>query len=133
MRYDLIASLLQTEGFGVPGTDIFIHRMDAETDAGILIRGPLDGIPVDNNLPDYYRGSLQIIVRNPDQQTGDALALRLQSSITMGRRLFTNPDGSLAMDVKQIYLAKLPIVYLRSVGRSIEWSLNFKTFYCLPN
>ena len=77
MRYDLIAKAIQDAGFGTMGTDIFIHRMDAEAVSGILIRGPLDGIPVDKNLPDYYRGSLQIVIRNADQATGDGIAKRL--------------------------------------------------------
>jgi hypothetical protein len=132
MRYDLIAKVIQDAGFGTMGTDIFIHRMDAECVAGIMIRGPLDGIPTDDNLPDYYRGTLQIIIRNADQVAGDDIARRLAPVIEMQRRVFTDTDGSVLIDVKQIYLTKLPIIYMRSVGRSIEWSLNFKTYYVMP-
>lgn len=133
MRYDLIAKVIQDAGFGTMGTDIFIHRMDEVCLEGILIRGPLDGIPTDDNLPDYYRGSMQVIIRSSNQVTGDDIARRLAPVIEMERRVFTAPDGSLEMDVKQIFLTKLPIIYLRSVGRSIEWSLNFKTYYVMPS
>ena len=133
MRYDLIAKVIQDAGFGTMGTDIFIHRMDEVCLNGILIRGPLDGIPTDDNLPDYYRGSLQIVIRNVDQLTGDDIARRLRPVLEMEREVFLDTSGNVLMDVKQIFLTKLPIVYLRSVGHAIEWSLNFKTYYVMPS
>src|ERR1700732_4089034 len=112
MRYDLIAKVIQDAGFGTMGVNIFIHRMDVECENGILIRGPLDGIPSDDNLPDYYRGSMQVIIRHATQEVGDDIARRLWPTVEMQRRVFTDTDGSLLMDVKQIYLTKLPIIYL---------------------
>ena len=131
MRLDLLAALIEQQGLGTRGVDIFIHRMDAEISKGILLKLPIAGIDTDYDLPGYYKTDFQVIIRAQRQEDGDDLAKQLNKLLTMYGRDFTNTDASFAMQVKQMYPAKLPIVYPRSDGHGIEWSLNIHAAYVM--
>lgn len=133
MKLEFLAQVLQDGGCGTVGVDIFVHHMDGETPIGILLRNPLDGTPVDANLPDYYRHKLQVVVRHTSQAEGDALAARVGKLMKMFNRTFNNLDGSLGMRVNHIFPSFQPIVYPRTPGQGIEWSLNFTTSYVEPS
>lgn len=133
MRLDLLAKELESLNLGTtsgPAVDIFVHRMSEECAEGILLRNPLDGVPIDQNLPGYHKSGLQAIVRGKVQSAGDIKSKAVVHALTMYRRNFYE-NGNLAMEVKQLYPTKLPIVYMRSDGRTIEWSLNFHADYVL--
>jgi hypothetical protein len=132
MKLELLAQVLQDADCGVIGETIFVHRMDAETRIGILLRNPLDGTPVDPNLPGYYRSKLQAIVRHDSQAEGDLLADKVGKALKMFNRRFTGPGNQLVMKVNHIFPSQLPITYPRLPGQGIEWSLNFTTSYVQP-
>lgn len=132
MRLDILAQLLEDTGLGVQGQSIFIHRMDAECTKGILLRLPIAGVETDFNLPDYYRAEFQAIVRAQIQAEGDVLAKSVTAALTFYNRDFFDTNGVFQLQVKQMYPAKLPIVYPRSDGHGIEWSLNFCAAYVQP-
>lgn len=133
MKLELLSELLEQRGLGTRGTDIFVHRMDAECPKGILLRLPIAGIDTDFNLPGYYKTQIQAIIRDANQQSGDAMAVRVMAQLTMYERIFTDPDtGAFLMQINQMYPAKLPIIYPRSEGQEIEWSLNFDVSYAIP-
>jgi hypothetical protein len=133
MRLDILAQVLVDAGLGTIGTDIFMHRMDANAVRGILLRNPIDGVAVDPTLPKYYKSALQAIVREETQAAGDAKAAAIIAALTFYNREFRAPTApfALIMQVKQLYPTKLPIIYPRSVGRGIEWSCNFHADYVL--
>jgi hypothetical protein len=132
MKLEILAKVLEDAGIGTIGETIFVHRMDAETNVGILLRNPLDGTPVDPNLPGYYRSKLQAIVRHTTQQAGDELTGRVGKALKMFNRRFTGPGGELVMKINHIFPSQLPITYPRLPGQGIEWSLNFTTSYVQP-
>lgn len=132
MRIDLLAKILQDAGLGTMGQDIFIHRMNSEVHQGIMLKLPIAGIPTMPELPGYFKCDFQIIVRAVDQATGDQLAANAAKALTFYERDLTNDDGSFAMQVKQIYPIKLPIVFPRSTGHGTEWSVNMHIAYVLP-
>ena len=131
MRLDLLADMLQTAGMGTEGVDIFIHRMPAETTEGILLRIPPVGIRNSPELPNYYRAEFQAIVRNANQQAGDLVASQLLNLLTINRRTFTNSDNTFAMEIKQMWNDKLPIVYPRTDGYGLEWSIDLHADYVM--
>lgn len=133
MKLELLAQVLEDAGLGTIGTDIFVHRMDAECPRGIMLRDPLDGTPVDPNLPGYYRSKLQAIVRATAQADGDTLSKQVGRALKMFNRRFTDPvSGELLLKINHIYPSQLPITYPRMEGQGIEWSLNFVTSYVQP-
>jgi hypothetical protein len=133
MRLDLLAEMLEINGFGQRGTDIFVHRMDADATRGIMLRNPINGIETDYNMPGYLKTTTQVIVRDTDQVRGDTTSAAIMKLFTMYRVVFSDPNGgAFLMQINQMYPEKLPIVYPRSDGRVTEWSLNFNVTYVLP-
>jgi hypothetical protein len=132
MRLDLLAQLLQDAGVGTIGEDIFVHRMDADTVRGVLLREPLDGVPVDANIPDYFKHNIQVIVREVDQAAGDALATRTRKALTFYNREFLDNANVLQMKVNQLYPRTLPRPYPRLQGDGIEWSMDMFANYVMP-
>lgn len=132
MKLDLIAQLLADAGLGTIGVDIFAHSMPADCEKGIMLRNPLDGVPVNAYLPGYYRTKLQAIVRAPTFAEGDELSKRAGALLKMFNRRFTDQAGNLVLKVNHIYPEKLPINYPRSPGQGIEFSLNFHACYVMP-
>ncbi len=133
MNLELIAAALVKEGLGIIGEDIFMHRMEQNCPKGILLKLPIDGIRIDQNLPRYHKTALQAIIRDISQEAGDAKAALVTAALTMSRRDFraTVAPYGLLMQVKQMYPTRLPIVYPRSDGRGIEWSVNLHADYVL--
>lgn len=133
MILEFLAKDLQDAGLGTIGTDIFIHQIDENVVKGIVLRLPIAGIPTDYNLPGFYHATIQVIARSALQVEGDAMAASIKRALTsLQRRVYLNPDDSFAMQLNQMYLEKLPIVYPRSTGYSKEWSLNFYACFVIP-
>lgn len=132
MRLDLIAQIIEDAKLGTIGVDIFVHRMDADCKQGIVLRMPLSGVPVDSGLPNYYKSSLQVIVRSPDQQTGDAIMISLVKLLTIYNRLFYDDSNNFQMQINHFIPRTLPCVYPRLDGQGIEWSIDFNINYVMP-
>lgn len=131
MRIDLLNDLLAAEGLGTPGVDLFEFEMGPECRAGVLIKLPLDGVPIDHELPGYFRCQVQVIVRAQRHETGDALSKKVQAALTFNGRDFSAADGTPAMRVNFLRPRTLPIVYPRSDGNGKEWSINLDCSYVL--
>lgn len=131
MRIDLIADYLEAQDLGLPGVNIFEEEMPASTKVGILLKLPLQGIPVDHELPGYFRGQLQAIVRAQKVDTGDRLAHAVSTALTLVNQPFAGEDGAEAMFVNYLRPRTLPIVYPRSDGNGKEWSINMDASYLL--
>jgi hypothetical protein len=132
MNLDVIMKIISDAGLGVEGSTLFQHRMPAEKKTGILLRNPLDGIPINPELPDYVRGKLQVIVRNSDQGKGDQLSNKIMKLLTIYNKDYSDADGHLLVSIKQMYPSTLPVVYPRSDGNGIEWSINFDYSAVIP-
>jgi hypothetical protein len=123
-----IVSKIENLGLGVQGETLFVYQMPATCAKGILLKLPLIGTPIDHELPNYYRGTMQIIVRSPVQSEGDALAKSIMTALTLHGVTLLDGAGK-GMSIKRMLPATLPIVYRRSDGNGIEWSLNFELVY----
>jgi hypothetical protein len=132
MKLELLAQVLQDAGYGTVAQNIFVHSMDADCKQGILLRNPLDGVPVDVNLPGYYKHSVQIIVRSPDQATGDVLISNAAAALTMYGRVFNDNSGKLLMKINHLVPRTLPRRYPRLDGQGIEWTLDLNSNYVMP-
>lgn len=109
--------------------NVFVHRASATEH--VLLRLPLEGTPVDHGMPGYYKTNVQVIVRRAKQADGDALARQLATLLTMSRRTFVEA-GQPSIVVNLMTPTRLPIVYPRSEGDMIEWSLDFFCAFGVP-
>lgn len=128
MRIDLLADLLEA---AMPGTKIFEDEMPADARAGVLLRLPLLGVPIDWEIPGYLKGQVQAIVRAQKVDTGDALAKKVGDALTFTERSFTDANGVEVMFVNYLRPRTLPIIYPRSDGNGKEWSINLDACYVL--
>jgi hypothetical protein len=128
MRIDLLADVLEA---AAPGTHIYEDEMPADARAGVLLRMPLQGMPINWEIPGYYKGQVQAIVRAQKVATGDALARKVMDALTFVERSFTDEKGADVMFVNYLRPCTLPIIYPRSDGNGKEWSINLDACYVL--
>jgi hypothetical protein len=116
------------------GVTTYIDAMPADESTAILVRAPLQGIPVDHNLPGYYKTSIQVIVRAQKHDRGDALAKAVTDALTTHQRKVYPADPARylpTITLNHMLPETLPIKYPRSDGNGIEWSINFTVAYVM--
>jgi hypothetical protein len=127
MRYDLIAKIL-ADAYRRDRQTYSQHRMPADIDAGVLVRGPLDGIKVDHEIPGYFKAPIQVIYRHFDQDQGDTKARAIVAALTLHNRELL--DGATPV-CSSSRCSRDPADRLpRLDGDGIEWSINFDTVWC---
>jgi hypothetical protein len=77
-----LATRLHTLKIGIKEKTLFLHMMPAGAQA-ILLRSPLAGTAINHELPGFFRGEFQIIVRSPDALEGEKLIKRVVEALTM--------------------------------------------------
>jgi len=134
MRLEIIAEVLASVGLGRIGESIFVHHMPPECREGVMVKTPLTGIEICAELPGYYRGGLQVIVRAQKHERGEEMAKTvLRALSTLQRKEYIHPQTRQPeMIVNQMIPKALPVRYPRSDGNGIEWSINFDCSYVLP-
>lgn len=128
MNLEALSDHIVSLNLGVPGQTLFLHEMPADCHRGILLRLPLIGISVDHELPKYFRGEFQAIVRDKSHSSGAQLAQDLFDAFTLGKMTLLNQTGQ-GMRFNHLHPKTLPIKYRRSDGNGIEWSINFTGSY----
>lgn len=126
MIYDILETKLQAIGLE-PGKSLFRNYMPADCSVGVMTRVPLQGLPIDPNIPNFYRGRMQVITRHKDPVAGNLMAARVQSVLEMraGRELHgaNEERGDVHLDLFQP--ETLPISFPRLDGNGFEWSQMF--------
>ena len=87
MNLMALVELLEDAGLGVKGETIFLNMMPVGARQAILLRSPLQGVPIDYELPNYYRAEFQLIVRSDNYAAGEALAAEVVSALTLTEQL----------------------------------------------
>lgn len=123
-KLETIAKILEDNGFGKVGKNIFINTMP-DGEEGILILEQTYGNTINPQLPKYYNDSgFQVIVRNKKFATTRQIAYNIMEILTI--------EKSKQVDniwVNQCYARKLPQVYARMDGNMLEGSINFALNY----
>lgn len=102
MNVKPIAEYLAAQGFGVLGEDIFIGSFPATVKAGVLVRGGIPAPFVDPNLPGYFVGTVQFIVRGAKYEES------LLKATEMAKKLSVNESTLGGLRIKQMYPTSLP-------------------------
>lgn len=133
MNLDCIAQTLIEAGCATQlGIDIFEHHIPSTVAQGILLRTPMDGIPINHYIPGFYKARIQVILRSKSHAYGDSQALIIDQALTMYRRVYIDTAGNTLMTIIQSFPTTLPIVYPRTAGNEYEWSCNFLFHYIMP-
>ena len=120
-----IANFLESNNLGVQGADLFINTMPIECKQGALLRSPLNGTPVNWEIPGYVKTEFSVIVRSHKYELGQALMKDITTMLTM-------MDLQLAgMYVKYIRPHHYPVTFRVSDGNFVETFVKFDAVYCL--
>ncbi len=129
MNLDAISQILQEAGLGAPGDYLFQHHMPDTASHGIVLRMPLEGVPINHYIPGFRRGSFQAIVRDDHFTEGQSVAERVFDALTIYERDFKDAQGKLYFRILQCLPRTEPIVYPRMGSNLTEWSINFDVAY----
>lgn len=127
MHLNAIKDLIVELGIGRNPTDagdlppVFIHQSPPLEGSipTILIMDQFGGVPVNSELPDYYRTSPQIAITSNRLQTGQALADRIFKEL----KAFGLKKGDLM--IKELRPKHMPMSYRKNEGKAYEFSINY--------
>lgn len=126
MIYDILEGKIETAGLATRGQNLFRMSMPADVLAGVMIREPLTGVPVNPEIPGWYRVRLQVITRHVDPVAGRALALAVQQALTIqAPESYPASAERGAAHLGLFYPDTLPIQFPRLEGNGFEWSQHF--------
>lgn len=120
-----LAKRLEEAGIGIRGRTIMVYFMPPNVDGGVLLRIGLDGAEIDHELPGYRpRASFQLIVRAKTYDIGFDVTRRASEALTL-------PAETTLGSLRFNYCRPRhdPIVYPRSSGAGLEFSVNFDVNY----
>jgi hypothetical protein len=129
MNINCLYNRLIAANLGVEGESLFLHTMPADCRQGILLKMPLTGVVIDYELPGFFCTKVQAIVRAQSQVAGETLAKQVSAALEI--RLRSTLAGPPDMLVNWLRPLTLPIVYPRSDGNGLEWSINFEICYVM--
>lgn len=114
---------IQENGLGVQGETLFIGTLPADVKKGIMVRDILDPARVDEEMVDWFQQTFQVIVRDPDYESGHAIATEVSKILNVYHVQFDS-----------IYMNRLrpmekPMSFPRGDGDEIETAVRFKVSY----
>lgn len=109
------------------GNSVFIYTLK-ENDVGAMFTSHTAGMLTSKDIPDYYKGPLQLIVRSNSPRDAEAQAKAISDLLSSQEKRKRGEDVGLVLPsilVRYIYPRHLPVVYPRSDGDFYEASVNF--------
>lgn len=104
----------------------YVTQIPAGQNEAVLLVGPLEGVPVDEELPGYHTGVLQVVA----QAKNPARAISLVNSVEAFLKMYdTVIDGML---VKKCHPINLPIDYPRADSDLFEASVDYFISFVEP-
>ena len=104
------------------GVDLFVFSIPHGIDKGVLLTREVSETRVDHEIPGRSQSRFQVIVRDPDHETGKALAYELYWLLWI--REFTDWTDFCTNYIRPRHE---PVAFRRSDGDVIEWSINYET------
>ena len=83
MKLMPLLELLQMNGLGAAGTDLFLNMMPSTVTRATMLRESLTGTEINYELPEYYKTEFQVIVRSPDYEDGLRLINDVVKAMTL--------------------------------------------------
>lgn len=115
------AEIIQDEGFGAIGQNIYVNYVPFDTTEAIMVRPPISGVPISSELPNYYKGVFSLVLRS----AGDLGALE-QKTLEISNVL-TIYDRQVSNELLVNYMRplQLPHGYPITKGELVEVKVDF--------
>jgi hypothetical protein len=114
-----IATVIENAGLGQYGVDLFTYYAPPEVASSIILFPSADPPVIDPELPYYYKGKFQIVVRNEDYDIGLELCKQLSETLTIHNTQVGNTFIKMCRPLYQ------PRVFRRSESGVLEMSITF--------
>ena len=119
MLLEDLGALLEEASVGTVGSDLFYYSAPDEAKQYTLLMYGGDGIPINWDLPRYYKVRFQAIIRAANYTDGFAIAESVMNTLTFYESETTQ------YYVKQCLPKEEPRPYRRGDAGILEFSLNF--------
>lgn len=117
------ATILEDEGFGETGVNIFINTMPHDVKTGIQLQDPVIGADIDDEQEGFTRHTFQIIVHDIDPQAAWDRAYAMSNAL----RVFERADDGI--HIKQMYPLRLPSTYPQGDSDKMETSVLMRVWF----
>jgi hypothetical protein len=124
-----LAPILISARLGKAGLDLFCHKMPSEITKGLVVMGDLAGSEIDHELVNWRIGQIQVILRDTDHASGLRRARAVMDALTVMHRDLPPAGGGPGIRLRRLRPIHDPIVYPRSEGDVLEFSLNFEAIW----
>ncbi len=127
MWLEELAEYIRAQNVEGIGDNVYIFTMK-ESDVGAMLTSHNDGISTSPELPNYYKGPMQLIVRSTKPQNSLDQAMRLRALLDSNISRVSEEDIALILPhvkFNYLYARHFPVVYPRSDGNFYEASINF--------
>jgi Bacteriophage minor capsid protein len=117
-----LAELLESEGYGSIGTNIYINNVPFEITEAIMVRPPMNGFKIDQELPGYFKSTFCVVLRSAgDVGLLEDKALEISTSLAMRER-----DIGTEFHVNYMRPLQLPYTYPITKGELVECKVDFE-------
>jgi len=124
MIFDILEHKLEQSGLFKPGIDLFRNQFPADVKRGLLLRGPLTGIPINPDMEGFFKVDIQLILRHSKASEGMELANEVSRALITERETrYDLPVGSGLL--KLFYPKTRPIQFPRLEGNGLEFSQDY--------
>jgi hypothetical protein len=120
-----LANLLEGAGLAKKGETLFVNMLPAEARQAVLLRSPLNGTPIDYELPGYFHAQFTVVVRTPaaDYEAGLELIDSVTQALTLSEAQVENQFYNYCRP------KTLPVTFPLSKGNLLETSIQFEANY----
>ncbi|MFK3740965.1 minor capsid protein [Massilia sp. TN1-12] len=120
-----LVNRLEALQLGKKGSSLFVNMLPAEARHGVLVRSPLNGTPINYELPGYYQAKFTVIVRTPaaEYEKGMALMKEVTFALTASNLQVEDQFFNYVRPRTQ------PVVFPLSAGNLLEISAQFDANY----
>jgi hypothetical protein len=120
-----LVNRLEALKLGAKGETLFVNMLPAEARQAVLVRSPLNGTPINYELPGYYRANFTVIVRTPaaEYEKGLALMKKVTAALSVENLQVEDQFFNYVRPLTQ------PVVFPLSKGNLMEISAQFDANY----
>lgn len=130
MIFDILGKKLTDAGLVVAGESLFYNDMPGEVAVGVMLRSPLQGIPIDPFIVGWHKADLQVITRHTDPVEGEKLANNVTKVLLVeGPEYHEATVDRGPVHINVFWPKTYPIRFPRLEGNGLEWSQHFRAAF----
>lgn len=103
----------------VMGGEVYLYEMPDDVNRGVLVIPPMGGLPIDPDLPRYFKATFDVVVRADHPKVARDELAAIVPLLTLGRAVWTN------MTINYCRPLNTPQVFPKSEAGHYEAAVTF--------